>query len=89
MTTMNISLPDELKEFIDRQVAEGGYGSSSEYIRELIRRARTQAARRRLEAQLLKGINSGPAQDFTPEDWKDLRRHARERWEQRHGRKTV
>jgi antitoxin ParD1/3/4 len=37
MQTMNISLPDPLKEFIDRQIAEGRYSSVSEYIRELIR----------------------------------------------------
>ena len=37
MTTMNISLPDILKEFVDQQVATAGYGTSSEYVRELIR----------------------------------------------------
>lgn len=38
MSTMNISLPDHLKSFVDEQVAGRGYGTSSEYIRELIRR---------------------------------------------------
>ena len=38
MSTMNISLPDSLKSFVDQQVAERGYGTSSEYVRELIRR---------------------------------------------------
>jgi len=38
MSTMNISLPDSLKDFVDAQVAERGYGTSSEYVRELIRR---------------------------------------------------
>jgi toxin ParE1/3/4 len=37
---MNISLPDELKSFIDAQVEEHGYGSTSEYLRDLIRRQR-------------------------------------------------
>ena len=38
MTTMNISLPEALKAFVDEQVAGRGYGTSSEYVRELIRR---------------------------------------------------
>jgi antitoxin ParD1/3/4 len=37
MQTMNISLPDPLKDFVDHQIAEGRYGSVCEYIRELIR----------------------------------------------------
>ena len=38
MSTMNISLPDSLKDFVDEQVAQRGYGTSSEYVRELIRK---------------------------------------------------
>ena len=37
MSTMNISLPDALKSFVDEQVAKRGYATSSEYVRELIR----------------------------------------------------
>lgn len=38
MSTMNISLPDTLKSFVDQQVSTRGYGTSSEYVRELIRK---------------------------------------------------
>lgn len=38
MSTMNISLPEPLKNFVDERVANAGYGTSSEYLRELIRR---------------------------------------------------
>jgi antitoxin ParD1/3/4 len=38
MSTMNISLPENLKAFVDEQVERRGYGTSSEYLRELIRR---------------------------------------------------
>ena len=62
MATMNISLPDELKQFIDAQVSEHGYGSSSEYLRDLIRKQRDIA---KLRGMLLEGFNSGPA---TPVD---------------------
>ena len=58
MTTMNISLPDSLKEFVDHQVATAGYGTSSEYVRELIRRDQD---RLRLRGLLLEGAQSKPA----------------------------
>lgn len=59
MATMNISLPDELKQFVDEQVAEHAYGSASEYLRELIRKQRDAEKLRNL---LLDGFNSGPGQ---------------------------
>lgn len=52
---MNISLPDTLKSFVDAQVAERGYGTSSEYVRELIR---TDQERRQLRGLLLQGAVS-------------------------------
>lgn len=59
MATMNISLPDELKQFVDAQVSEHSYGSSSEYLRELIRKQRDVE---KLRNMLLDGFNSGPGQ---------------------------
>jgi antitoxin ParD1/3/4 len=58
MGTMNISLPDDLKTFIDRQVAERGYGTSSEFIRELLRR---EQERQQLRNLILEGMASPPA----------------------------
>jgi antitoxin ParD1/3/4 len=55
MGTMNISLPDELRSFVDEQVATRGYGSTSEYLRDLIRRERD---REHLRTLLLEGANS-------------------------------
>jgi len=57
MTTMNISLPDTLKEFVDQQVNAAGYGTSSEYVRELIRRDQD---RLQLRNMLLEGGQSKP-----------------------------
>jgi antitoxin ParD1/3/4 len=56
MTTMNVSLPDELKRFVDDQVASRGFGTSSEYVRELLRR---EQDRQRLRRLVLDGIASG------------------------------
>jgi antitoxin ParD1/3/4 len=55
VTTMNVSLPDELKNFVDTQVGEGSYGSTSEYVRNLIRQAQD---RDRLRAAILEGAAS-------------------------------
>ena len=59
MQTMNISLPDPLKEFVDHQIAGGRYSSVSEYIRELIRDDEKRKAEQRLEA-LLASLNVKP-----------------------------
>ena len=59
---MNISLTEALKDFVDACVASGDYSTSSEYIRDLIRKDQD---RQRLRALLLEGANSGPA---TPAD---------------------
>ena len=58
MGTMNISLPDSLRAFVDDQVNRGGYGTSSEYVRELIRKDRDRLQLRDL---LLAGAASSPA----------------------------
>lgn len=58
MSTMNISLPEALKAFVDEQVSGRGYGTSSEYVRELIRRDQD---RQRLRSLLLEGARSNPA----------------------------
>ena len=55
---MNISLPEGLKAFVDEQVAARGFGTSSEYMRELIRRDQD---RQKLRGLLLAGAESEPA----------------------------
>lgn len=76
MATMNISLPDDLKAFVDAQVAEHAYGSTSEYLRELIRKQRDVE---KLRGMLLEGFNSGSAEPVTPDTFKRLRAELRER----------
>jgi len=58
MSTMNISLPESLKSFVDEQVTDRGYGTSSEYVRELIRK---DQERQQLRALLQAGAASAPA----------------------------
>ncbi len=77
MTTMNISLPDEMKTFIESQMSREGFASASEYLRALIREAQKHQARQDLEAKLLEGLQ-GPVTEMTPEDWESIRREALE-----------
>lgn len=67
MSTMNISLPDSLKAFVDAQVGERGFGTSSEYVRELIRRDQERV---RLRALLLAGAAS-PSGEAVASDYFD------------------
>ena len=64
VSTMNVSLPDELRSFVEAQVEGGSYGSTSEYVRALIRRDQDRQHLRRL---LVDGASSpaGPLADDT------------------------
>ena len=59
MQTMNISLPDQLKDFVDVQVGSGRYSSVGEYVRDLIREDEKRKMQEKLEALLMEGIQSG------------------------------
>ena len=74
MSTMNISLPDALKSFVDEQVSQRGDGTSSEYLHDLIRRDQD---RQRLREVLLAGAESTPAGVADSDYFDGLRRRAR------------
>ena len=90
MTTLNFSLPEDLKTWIETQVATGGYGNTSEYIRELIRLDRKHKSEARLEALLLKGLDSldgGKGIEITPEFWEKKRQDLIRRHNERTAKK--
>ncbi len=72
--TLTISLPPSLRQQIDEIVRTGGYGNTSEYVRELVRQDVKQRAKEQLEQKLLEGLRSGPGIDVTTEYWSELRR---------------
>jgi antitoxin ParD1/3/4 len=81
-TSMNVSLPTTLREFVDERVAQSAYTSASEYVRELIRMDRERrVAQQRLEELLLEGITSGPASEWTEDDWSAIRERVTKRLE--------
>ena len=75
MTDICISLPDELRQFVQSQVASGRYEDENEYIRALIARARRRHSR--LESLLIEGLESGEPTEVTAETWDDLRKQVR------------
>jgi antitoxin ParD1/3/4 len=74
MSTMNVSLPDGLKSFVDEQVAARGYSTSSEYVRDLIRK---DQERERLRGLLLDGAASAPTAPADEAYFDALRRRVR------------
>ncbi len=63
-TTMNISLPDSMKAFVDERVKARGYGSHSEYLRDLVRKDELEAAKDKLRAMVAEGLGSPPGQPW-------------------------
>ena len=79
MDTMNIAIPEQLKAFVQREVERRGYSSVSEYVRDLIRGDQERQAIAALEAEILKGLESGPSTPMTQEDWQAIRQEVRSR----------
>jgi antitoxin ParD1/3/4 len=79
MATMNVSLPDPLKRFVDDEVRDGGYASTSDYMRDLIRQRQRAKAEDLLRRLIAEGLASGPAEPVTAETWEQMRAELRER----------
>ena len=77
MTTMNISVPDEMKAFVEAQMGREGYASADEYLRALIGDAQKRQAKQELEAKLLEGLQ-GQAVVMDRDDWASIRQEALE-----------
>ena len=74
MTTMKIALPYTIKNFVDEQVDQHGYGTSSEYMRELIRK---DQERQKLRSLLLVGAGSPPSSPVDADYFEALRARVR------------
>jgi len=76
MTTVTISLPEALKEFVERQIKAQDFGNVSEYFRTLLREARAKEEDAKLEALLLEGLASGEGVPLTKDFWRELKSEA-------------
>jgi len=74
---MNVSLPPELRKWLDEEVKSGGYGTASEYVRDMLRRARERKLRRQIDSMLIEAVESGATTPMDAADWSSIRRAAR------------
>jgi Arc/MetJ-type ribon-helix-helix transcriptional regulator len=77
-STMTISLPKDLKEFVRKRSVSAHYGTPSDYIRCLIREDLKRLESERLEVELMKGLK-GKGIAMTPAAWKRMRSEAAKR----------
>lgn len=82
MATMNISLTDPLKHFVDEEVREGGFSSTSDYMRDLIRQRQRAKAAEFLRQLIAEGMASGPATPQEPDFFDKMRERAGQRADQ-------
>jgi antitoxin ParD1/3/4 len=82
MTSMNVSLPEDLKEYVEAQ-SRSGYSTPSEYVRELIRGDQKRRAKERLDTLLLEGLNSGDSIPVDAKFWRGLKQEALAKLESR------
>ena len=85
MASLNISLPQSLKDYVETQVSTGGYSTPSEFVRELLRLDQKNRVDDRLELLLLEGLHSGEPIKVTPEYWENKRQQLLERYAKRSG----
>lgn len=79
MGSMNISVPDRLREWVQSRIESGQYASVSDYVRDLIRRDQEKADERAaLVAALVEGERSGVSDRKVPDILEGLRREQRE-----------
>lgn len=72
-TTLHISLPEELKRYVQERVAAEAYSNPSDFVRALIREDRKRRGQEHLEALLLEGLNSGDAEPLDEAEWASVR----------------
>ena len=78
MATLQLNLPERLKVAAEARAAAAGYASVDSYIASLIEADELAPISDQTEAELLKGLDSGPAVKITREFLTDLKRRARE-----------
>jgi antitoxin ParD1/3/4 len=79
ITSLNVSLPKVLKDYVESRVNDGGYSTPSEYVRELIREDQKRRAVEMLEALLAEGLSSGEPVKADRKYWAEKRRKLSER----------
>lgn len=77
MSSIPLELPDHLHQFVEAKVQRGEFASANEYIVALVDAARNK--RSEIEAALLEGLRSGPAEEWTSEEWSAIKQRVIQR----------
>jgi antitoxin ParD1/3/4 len=72
-TTLHISLPEELKRYVQERVTADGYSNPSDFVRALIREDRRRRAQEHVEGLLIAGLDSGEARPLDDSEWSSIR----------------
>ena len=76
---MNISLPGPMKTWVDEQVKAGGYGTVSEFFRELVREAKKRQVQEEIDRKLIAALDGGDGVAADKKFWQKLHRDAQKR----------
>ena len=79
MQTMNVDIPDSLKEYAQQQVAECGYSSISDYLCNLLQADRLRKERQAIEAEVLRGLECQERIEMTDETWDAMYQEVQDR----------
>ena len=79
MATIDLTVPDELKAFLDAEAAGGGYSTSSDYIRDVLLAIWREKSKSALESELVRRIEGEPAVELPQGFWDDLKARVRRR----------
>jgi Arc/MetJ-type ribon-helix-helix transcriptional regulator len=71
MNGTTFAFSESTQPFIDEQVGSGRFASANEFVENLVEQARKHAARERVDQLLLRGLDSGPGIEVTPEWWRN------------------
>ena len=71
MTSIPVDLPADLQEFVQATVKRGQFASANDYIVALVDAARSK--RSEMEAALMEGLKSGPAEEWSSQEWADIK----------------
>lgn len=77
MTTIPVQLSDELQQFVEAKVTEGRFSSASDYLVALVDAARRTGSD--LETALIEGLQSGPAEEWTNQEWEEIKQRVIQR----------
>ena len=79
MASLNVSMPDPMREYVDERTEEGSFGTPTEYIRSLIRQDQQAREKQLLEKKLLEALDDDRVEEVTPEFFERLRAFAIEK----------